>query len=317
MGSRAARGEPRAGWAQMRERGVFFLMCGMFCAIRLLGRGLTAPAVRVTTLYFFVFGRGARRASMDYLRRVAAFFPDAAIQPGWRASYRHFIAFEAAILDKIDAWSGRLERADVDFEDRAALSAIGADGRGALVIGSHLGNLELCRALALRSASVRLNALVHTTHADAFNRVLRLAGASDVELIQVTHIDAPIALKLRERVARGEWVVIAGDRVPVHGARTVDVDFLGGRAALPIGPYVLASVLECPVHLLFCLRVSGRNRIYAEHFATKVDWSRGERDRVITAHSQRFASRLEHYLSLAPLQWFNFYPYWKTSCAPR
>src|SRR5262245_55971808 len=121
MAGRAAGAEPRASWARMRERGVFFLMLGMFGAIRLLGRGLTAPAVRMITLYFFVFGRRARRASIDYLRRVAAHHPRSGIQPGWRASYRHFTAFEDAILDKLDAWSGRLRRDHVDFDDHAAL----------------------------------------------------------------------------------------------------------------------------------------------------------------------------------------------------
>jgi len=200
---------------------------------------------------------------------------------------------------------------DVAFEDYGEMARLAKSPRGVMVIGSHLGNLEVLRALGTLGSRVKLNVLVHTEHADYFNRILRLAGASDVELVQVTRLDPTTAFALRERLDRGEWVVITGDRVPVHGGRTVDVNFLGGKAALPIGPYVMASVLECPVQLLFCLRHGGRNHVYFERFAERISWQRGSRDAVIAEHAQRYAARLEHYLRLAPLQWFNFYPFWR------
>jgi len=136
-----------------------------------------------------------------------------------------------------------------------------------------------------------------------------------MELLQVTELDAAMALGLKERIDRGEWVVIAGDRVPVHGGRIADVEFLGAAAPLPVGPYVLAALLECPVHLLFCLRRGGRYHVYFESFAPRIAWQRSERDRVLGEWAQRFAQRLEHYVQLEPLQWFNFYPFWRETGA--
>ena len=153
--------------------------------------------------------------------------------------------------------------------------------------------------------------LVHTRHSKSFNQVLRMAGATQVELIQVAELSAATALMLKSRIDQGEWVVIAGDRVPVHGGRTVDVQLLGGTAPLPVGPYVLASVLECPVHLLFCLRRPTGYRVYFELFCTQVRWQRSQRDAIIADLAQRFAARLEHYVLMEPLQWFNFYPFWR------
>lgn len=300
----------QATWASTREHGTLFLMRVMYIGLKLLPRWLMAPFVHLATLYFLVCGRSARRASLDYLRRVERLVPQTGLRPRWRCVYRHFTAFAYAILDKLDAWAGRLEYHDVIFDDHGALRAIVDSGRGVLVIGSHLGNLEVCRALAVLNDRVRLNVLVHTAHAHRFNRILAMAGASAVELIQVTRLDAGIALRLKQRIDRGEWVVIAGDRVPVHGGRTVDVRFFGGAASFPIGPYVLGALLECPVHLLFCLRRGTRNHIFFEPFAALVRWRRAERDTVIAASAQRFAVRLEHYLRLEPLQWFNFYHFW-------
>ena len=300
----------RARWTR-KERGTFWLMRLMLLGLRVLSRPVMLPFVEATSLYFFLSSARTRRASLDYLRRVAAAIPESGLRPAWPDGYRHFRAFGRAILDKIDTWSGRLTIADVTFENHAEMAHVAHGNRGVMVLGSHLGNLEVLRALGTLGNRVKLNVLVHTAHADYFNRILRLAGATDLELVQVTQLDPVLALELRERIDRGEWVVIAGDRVPVHGGRTTDVTLLGDTAALPIGPYVMASLFECPVYLMFVLRRGARNFAYFEPFAERVTWSRATRDAAIAAYAQNYANRLEHYLRIEPLQWFNYYKFWK------
>jgi predicted LPLAT superfamily acyltransferase len=305
----------QSSWASTRERGTLLMVRLMVLGLKLLSRPVTVPIVHVATVYFFIFGRRARAASIDYLRRAAQAFPERHIHTSLRGGYRHYLAFAQAIVDKLDAWAGRLDYAGVAIEDLTGLRAAACGPRGVLVIGSHLGNLEVCRALVHANRHVRLNVLVHHRHAAYFWRALRLAGGSEVELLQVTELDVPMALALKERIDRGEWVVIAGDRVPVHGGRIADVQFLGGSAPLPVGPYVLAALLECPVHLLFCLRRGRRHHVYFEPFAPLITWQRSEREHVLGELAQRFAQRLEHYVRLEPLQWFNFYPFWRETDA--
>jgi predicted LPLAT superfamily acyltransferase len=301
----------QASWASTRERGSFLMMRLMVFGLKLLARPLTTPVVHAAALYFFLFSRRARAMSRDYLRHIARECPASGLGPDRRCVYRHILAFAHAIRDKLDAWSGRIDYAQVTFDDHSMLRSAAGSDRGVLIIGSHLGNLEVCRALACLHRRVRLNVLVHTRHAAYFTRVLAMAGASQVELLQVGGFDAATALALKQRIDRGEWVVITGDRVPAHGGRTVDVRFLGGVAPLPVGPYVLAALLDCPVHLLFCLRQAGRNHVYFEPFAERIRWPRPQRDGAIAVHAQRFADRLAHYARLEPLQWFNFYPFWR------
>jgi len=304
----------QASWGTTRERGALFMMRLMVIALKLLARPITVPIVHAATCYFFLFGRRHRAISREYLRRVIRRFPDCGLAADALGVYRHHVAFGHAIVDKLDAWSGRLGYDQVTFVNLAAMKAAAVAERGTLIIGSHLGNLEVCRAFARLHRRVRLNVLVHMRRAAYFTRALAMAGASELELFQVTELDAATALKLKERIDRGEWVVIAGDRVPLHGGRTVDVQFLGETAPLPVGPYVLAALLECPVHLLFCLRHAGRNHVYFERFAERIEWQRAQRDARIAQEAQRFAARLEHYVSMEPLQWFNFYPFWRKSC---
>jgi len=148
-------------------------------ALRILPRAFLIPVVRLVSLYFMVTGRVARAASRDYLERYARAYPGDGTGPGVATSYRHFSAFGDAILDRLAAWSGKLRTADIEFESQAEYQRLVDSGRGALLLGSHLGNIEMCRALCSLDRIVRVNALAHTRHAGKINRLLDEAGAAD------------------------------------------------------------------------------------------------------------------------------------------
>lgn len=109
----------------------------------------------------------------------------------------------------------------------------------------------------------------------------------------------------------GEWVVIAGDRVPVgDDGRTCDALFFGEKTRFPIGPYVLATLLQCPVFLLHCFRLQDHYHLGVESFAEEINPAREERDKVYEEYAQKFATALEKQVARAPLQWFNFFDFW-------
>lgn len=297
-------------WAEHRERGSFWLMKLTATLVRLLGRRLLSPVIHGIVAYFFLFGARARRSAWQYQQRLHEWSAGQTPAPShWRV-FRQFMAFAESLLDKLDVWNGKLRLQDIDIHDPANLREQLRGPRGQMLVAAHLGNLEVCRALAELGEQVTMNVLVHTRHAEQFNRLLGEAGASHLRLIQVSELDPAVMLQLSERLERGEWLAIAGDRVPLHGARTVEVDFLGRSAAFAQGPWLLAGLLACPLNLLFCLKHQGRYHVTLEPFAERVQWRRGQRDQVIADWAARYAQRLGHYCLQAPLQWFNFYPFW-------
>ncbi|MES2821713.1 MAG: glycosyl transferase [Pseudomonadota bacterium] len=302
---------PKAGhWAGYQERGSYQLMRFTAWAVRLLGRRALAPLLYGIVLYFFLFGRRARRSVWDYQRRLAAWSGRTELRPDLCSVFAQFTAFADALLDKLDVWRGQLGLAQLDIHDPTNLHGQMRSGRGQLLVGAHLGNLEVCRALGELGQVVKMNVLVHTKHAERFNRLLGDAGADSLRLIQVSELDPAIMLQLSQRLDAGEWLAMAGDRIPLHGGRTVEIDFLGSSALLPQGPWLLGGLLQCRVNLLFCLKHRGRYRIDLEPFADSIAWRRPQREAVIRACAQRYADRLAHYCLQAPPQWFNFYPFW-------
>lgn len=260
--------------------------------------------------FHWLLNATARRASMQYLVRAQAHADALGSPPGWRHGLRHFFVFAETLLDKLLALTGRYPSERVTLNRDVMLQQI-ASGHGGVIVTAHMGCLELCRALTPHVPGLRLIALVHTAHAEAFNLMLRrLAPEDPVELIQVTELDPGTAMRLAERVAEGAFIAIAGDRVPVQGSRHAMAPFLGQTAPFPVGPYVLAATLGCPLFAMGCIH---RGEGYAIDFvklADKVSLPRTSRDAALAECAAGFAAWLEAQVCAAPYDWFNFFPFW-------
>jgi predicted LPLAT superfamily acyltransferase len=153
---------------------------------------------------------------------------------------------------------------------------------------------------------------VHTRHAVNYNRLLReFRPEAALNLVQVSEIGPGTAIALQQRIDRGEWVVIAGDRTPVSGGAHVSfVPFLGQEAGFPNGPWILGALLRCPVHLLFCVRIGDGWRMTLEPFADRIVLDRKDRRDALRGHAAAYALRLEAYARAFPLQWYNFFDFW-------
>ncbi|MFM4803463.1 glycosyltransferase family 2 protein [Aeromonas bivalvium] len=302
-------------WSRTPERGSLLGLQIMLASYRLLGRRGFGALLYPVIGYFWLTGRRQRAASEQYLARLEAFAATEGVrlpeEP--RSSFRHFLRFGEAALDKLAGWRGDIAPERVELVGREHHEAAIRNGQGLLLLGSHLGDLELCRALGTRLGQVRINALVFTRHAARFNALLQqINPGSGLNLIQVQEMGADTAILLKEKIEAGEWVVIVGDRTSVtREKRVVWADFLGAPAPFPLGPFALASVLACPVYLMFGLKEQGRFRVHFEPFAERLRLPRAEREAALRHWVQAYADRLQHHCLQAPLDWFNFFDFWQ------
>jgi predicted LPLAT superfamily acyltransferase len=300
-------------WSRIAESGTVLGMRILLLIYRVFGRWGFRIGLFPVISYYFLSRKQARQASKQYLQRLSDTYPDL----GQLSSFRHFLMFGDILLDKLLAWSGHINLDDISFVSDGLFEQALEQQQGGIIVVSHLGNTEVSNALAHQQPGLRLTLLVYTQHAEKFNALMKKMGASDqIEMYQVTEMSPAFAMLMSERVEAGEYLVIAGDRTPVTGQQRVsEVDFLGEKAALPQGAFILASLLKCPVFLMFCLKHEQRYQIHIEQFATRIEASRKQRTAIIQQAQQRYADRLAAHAYLAPLQWFNFYPFWTSSKA--
>lgn len=301
-------------WAHTEERGSPLGLRLISAGYRLLGERLLRLALYPVVAYFLLTGGPARRASMDYFARLRRFSGARTPEPGWRTSFRHMMAFAQAALHKLGAWSGTTDVPEVQFPDQALFDALLATGRGALLIGAHIGNLDMTRATASQFRRARVTAVVYSEHAAAYRERLEAASPRFSEnLVHVDEIGPDTIMLLKERIERGELLVIVGDRTPAaENGRVCTVDFLGAPADFAQGPFVLAYLLECPVYLFLCVRDEAGYQIHFEPLAERIELPRAGRAAAMSAHVRRYAARLEELCVRTPYQWFNFYDYWHT-----
>lgn len=303
-------------WAFLPESGRTIGLWFMYLSYVVIGRPLFRLLAWPASWYFIAMRPVARYASIEYQQRLGVLPADASDWKCWRSAERHVRRFADALLDKALVWTGGLGLDEIRREVDPRFDEAVAANRGGVLAVAHFGNLEVLRRLGERAKQLRLHILVHTKHAERFNRMLtRMNPQSAERLLQVTDVDTATIAHLAARVELGDFVVIAADRVPVTSERVADVPFLGGDAAFPIGPWVLAAALDCPVYWLACYQRPedrGRYTLVCELLRERVVLPRKTREAALREVIADYVQFLERACREAPLGWFNFFPFWRT-----
>ena len=308
---------PDSHWASLPESGSTAWLWIGYLSYVWIGRPLFRLLVWPASWYFIAVRPVARRASIEYQRRVGVLTADSSAWQAWRAAGVHVRHFADTLLDKALVWTGGLALDGIRREVDPRFDEAVDENRGGVLVVAHFGNLEVLRRMGERAKQLRLHILVHTRHAERFNRVLtRMNPQSAERLLQVTEVDTATIAHLAARVELGDFVVIAAARVPVTSERVLDVPFLGADAAFPIGPWVLAAALGCPVYWLACYQRPadrGRYTLVCELMSERIVLPRKTRDAALREVIADYVRSLERACREAPLAWFNFFPFWRSS----
>ncbi|KTS27547.1 glycosyltransferase family 2 protein [Pantoea stewartii] len=306
-------------WARQKEVKGLWGMRLMLLVWRVLGRRAFTLLLYPVVGVYWLTATTARHASQNWLARVREQLRVRQKPvPANLTSYQHFLRFGQVMLDKVASWRGELHVGrDITFGPGAEALLDLRNPQGKLLLASHLGDVEACRALAQLNSSKVINALVFSDNAKRFKQIMEeMAPQAGLNLMPVTDIGPDTAMLLKEKLDRGEWIAIVGDRIAVNPQRGGEwricwSRFMGQPAPFPQGPFILASILRCPVDLIFALRQQGKLHIHCEPFADPLLLPRDDRQNALQQTIDRYAERLEHYALQSPLDWFNFFDFWQ------
>jgi len=299
-----------AHWRERPEGGNRFWLALIRWLILHVGRGFARLAMYPTTLYFFLVRAPERRASRAWLDRVGA------PRRGTLGVLVHIYTFAITIVDRVLLLAGRERELDIRVEGVEQLHDLLDQGRGCLLLGSHLGSFEAIRVFSRKAPPRfrRLRVVMDRGQNSVMTRMLEEVSPD----IRDTVIDArqpgpAIVLEAGATMEDGGMVAMLADRTAA-GETAFEVEFCGGMARLPAAPLAIADTLEAPVVMVFGLYEGrGRYRLVFEPLPRpggERAADRRSRRRQLRGWVQQYARRLEHYARQYPYNWFNFYEFW-------
>lgn len=275
-------------------------------------------------LWFRLTDRRARDTSMAYLQHAHAYGLIPKAPTRW-TSFLHTFQFADTILDKFVALWGDGSAPKLTIEDDQLVFDAIKGGRGCVILCSHMG----CTEALMHHGSARgerpIIALVHTANTKRFNETIRRSGSlKNLTFMEVEKLRDPASVyALDEAVENGALVFIAGDRTPVHGDShaVCPLHFLGREACFPSGGVMLANLFHAPLLTMTSWREESAtlmhpNRPSRYHvrfrlLSGRVSLPRKNRQEAAAELLQGYVDELEHALRESPMDWFNFYDFWR------
>ena len=253
-------------WSELKEQDTgYFRLQFLLKTYQIFGRFALQIAVFPIVFTIFIFSKPIRVFSKKYLDHIYQFKikqKDFSFKkPNSISMFWHLFSFADALIDKMISWSGNIGFDQINIQNKETFDEMIQelkDNKPPFLICSHLGNMEVLRAIGnfqnsdLINKKIEVHSIVQFNHTPKFNEFLKRINSKTAENLTATAnmgIDAVIDLK--EKMQNGKMVVIAGDRTSaLNENRSIEVNFLGSPAYFPIGSFTLASLMESPIYFI-------------------------------------------------------------------
>ncbi len=252
--------------------------------------------------FIYLFARPPRIALRKFYAVLSGFTGRTVRATHWRL-FRHMLGFAWSLMDKTDAATLKKCLPEMDVRDDAgwrAFRGLVDSGKGAFILCTHVGTIGVLPALPIRLGGrvPKVHAFQQMGHDAVFTKVfMRHFDHSAIELHAVEDIGVETAVAMQEAIARGELVIMAGDRTSAGSGSVLRSRFLGHECAWPKGAFRFAQLMEAPVFAVTCIR-TGWNR-YETHVA--------ELNR--PAPLEGYVRFLEAETVAHPWQWYHFHDF--------
>lgn len=166
--------------------------------------------------------------------------------------YRRLLNFALSLTDKLVVAANGKEQPKIVFEDTPDAKQFYqdvAERKGAFVISSHLGNIEVLAGLG--NCKATFHAFMKVEQTAVFYSFLKdHACRPEVKIHPVSGFGMKELFLLGDIVDAGDCILMAGDR---GEGRMRSHAFLEGERKFPVGTFHLAKVLEHSIYFVACV----------------------------------------------------------------
>ena len=253
----------------------------------------------LVVVYFIPFAPRATRAVWFYNRRILGYGRlHSAVK-----LYAHYYALGQTIIDRVAIGSGMERKYKFEFENYDAFLRVLDGGRGAVIIGAHVGCWGTGAGF-FGDYARKMHLVMYDAEYRQIKSVMeKHCGQEGYKVIAVNEGGIESILRIKEVLDRKEYVCFQGDRF-VEGSPTVTLPFMRHEAPFPAGPFAVAGKFRAPVVFYYAMRERGRR--YRFIFDIPDEDGCGTKEAILGSYVRSLEAVVRRY----PQQWFNFYRFW-------
>ena len=259
--------------------------------------------LRLVSCYYFLFAWKSSRHILYYFRQRLNF----GYLKSLGALYGNYYAFGQSLIDKIAVMSGGAAQFTFDFDGEENLHKMVRMQQGGLLLSSHVGNWEAAGHL-LERLNTKINVVMFDgEHQKIKDYLTSVTGKRNANIIVIKN-DLTHIYEIDQALKNNELVCMHADRF-VEGNRTMEIDFLGEPAKFPAGPFIIAAQFKVPICYVFAMKEKSTHYHFYSTPVKKYDYS--NKTAAMKNMLQDYTQQMEEKIKLYPLQWYNYYDFWK------
>lgn len=242
----------------------------------------------------------SRRTAWQYFRQRMGY---GRLKAAW-AVYVNHCMFSQVVVDRFAMFAGKRFKVSVEgYEHFLTL----ADRDDAFMqFSSHIGCYEIA-GYTLVAQKKRFNALVFGGEkATVMQGRSQLFAHTNIRMIPIQP-DMSHLFVVNEALANNETVSMPADRM-VGSTKSVEVNFLGCKARLPLGPFSVATMRGLDVLAVNVMKTS--LTAYTIYVSPLTYDHSAPRKVQIAQLAAAYAAELERKVKQYPHQWYNFFDFW-------
>lgn len=255
------------------------------------------------SLYYFLFAWKSSRYILYYFRQRLGYGYFKSLV----ALYKNYYAFGQSLIDKITIMTGGANQFSFDFDGEEHMHEMVSMQKGGLLLSSHVGNWEAAGHL-LDRLNTRINVVMFDgEHQKVKDYLTSVTGERKANIIVIKN-DLSHIYEIDQALKNNELVCMHADRF-VEGNRTMDIDFLGAPAKFPAGPFIIAAQFKVPVCYVFAMKEKTTRYHFYSTEVKIYDYSNKAAAMQHMLHD--YTRQMEEKIKLYPVQWYNYYDFWK------
>jgi predicted LPLAT superfamily acyltransferase len=271
----------------------------VFC-IRNFGVRTSYFVLYFVAAYYFLFLRKINRATYYYFHERLGYSRARAK----RMVYRSYYTFGQTLIDKTAISAGMRNKFTYEFDGIENIKELLANKQGGVLISAHMGNFEIAEYfLSEIDDQFQINLVTTDMEHQAIKEYLEgISTHSRIKFILIQE-DLSHIYQINNALGNNELICLTGDRY-FEGVKSLTEPFLGKEANFPAGPFLIASRLKVPVVFVYVMK---EKNLHYHLYARQAEVKHRDAQGLLATYVKSVESMIEKY----PLQWFNYFDFWK------